>query len=131
MFIKAIIKPVLQAMSYIYLIGLKFHQGPYLSGIKKAQSVNAKVISVGNLTWGGTGKTPLTIMIAESLTTLGKKVAVITRGYGHDESKELKNRLKGIPVIVNKDKVKGALEAVNNFKAEFLIIDLINIVRFP
>jgi tetraacyldisaccharide 4'-kinase len=61
--------------------------GMWLRKRKKVTSANAHVISVGNITAGGTGKTPAVIRIAKEQITLGKKVGILTRGYG-TKSKE-------------------------------------------
>jgi tetraacyldisaccharide 4'-kinase len=53
----------------------------YRSGILKQQHLPGNVISVGNLTTGGTGKTPMVVWIAERLAAQGKRVAILTRGY--------------------------------------------------
>lgn len=54
--------------------------------IFKSKKVNAKVISVGNITVGGSGKTPLVIYISDMLKTNGRKVGVLSRGYGRQSS---------------------------------------------
>ena len=53
----------------------------YRKGILKSQRLNGTVISVGNLTTGGTGKTPMVLWIAERLLAEGKQVGILTRGY--------------------------------------------------
>ena len=89
----------------------------------RTRKVKARVISVGNITWGGTGKTPLTIKLSRDLAYYGKKVAVLTRGYGADEVAELRKKLPNIPVLVGRDRVKTAREAVEKYQAEYLILD--------
>ncbi|MBI4432813.1 MAG: tetraacyldisaccharide 4'-kinase [Candidatus Omnitrophica bacterium] len=88
--------------------------------IRKSQ---AKVISVGNITWGGTGKTPLVTKLARDLAYYGKKVAVLIRGYGRDEVEELRRSLPNIPVIVGRDRVRSAKTAVQKYGAEILVLD--------
>ena len=53
----------------------------YRKGILKQQHLDGTVISVGNLTTGGTGKTPMVLAIAEHLLAEGKNVGILTRGY--------------------------------------------------
>lgn len=94
------------------------------SGREKIQKVRARVISIGNITWGGTGKTPLVAKIAQEVSRSGKKAAVLTRGYaGGDEAEELRKKLPDVPVIVGRDRVKSAEEAIQKHGAEVLILD--------
>jgi len=123
MVFKKILKLVLRGGEWFYRLGLKIHQWMYNCGLLKKGRVKARVISVGNLTWGGTGKTPLVILIARHLHEAGKRVAVLTRGYGNDEHIELKRRLGDIPVFVGKDKLQNARKAVETGGAEIVIVD--------
>jgi tetraacyldisaccharide 4'-kinase len=58
----------------------------YAKGFLKSHKLNAKVISVGNITVGGTGKTPLVAYIAKVLAEKGEKVCILTRGYGRENA---------------------------------------------
>lgn len=53
----------------------------YRAGLRRVERLRAPVISIGNLTFGGTGKTPFTIWLAQELAARGKQVSVLTRGY--------------------------------------------------
>lgn len=64
-----------------YGVYVRLRAVAYGAGILRQCRLNAKVISVGNLTTGGTGKTPMTLWIAERLLAEGKKVGILTRGY--------------------------------------------------
>ncbi|RUM42220.1 MAG: tetraacyldisaccharide 4'-kinase [Desulfocapsa sp.] len=68
--------------SPIYSTVMKGREALYRKGIKKSHSLGVPVISVGNLTMGGTGKTPLVAHIASKLLAKGFKPAIISRGYG-------------------------------------------------
>ena len=77
---------------------------------------------------GGTGKTPLVVTIAGHLNDSGKKVAVLSRGYGgdrvtSDEVELLKKRLPSVPVLVGRDRVKTAREADESLKADVILLD--------
>ncbi|MFH0913651.1 MAG: tetraacyldisaccharide 4'-kinase [Candidatus Omnitrophota bacterium] len=94
--------------------------------------LNCKVISVGNITLGGTGKTSLVALIAGYLRQEGHKVAILSRGYKRrvrsyemigDEPAMLKNSLKDVPVVVDADRIRGAQKAVREHKADTVILD--------
>jgi len=87
------------------------------------------VISIGNLTVGGTGKTPLVIATARDLVAAGRRPAVLTRGYRAapgqpaDEVLEPRAALPGVPVVVDADRVRGAAEARAVHGADCLVLD--------
>ncbi|MBP9732827.1 MAG: tetraacyldisaccharide 4'-kinase [Candidatus Omnitrophica bacterium] len=119
MVVKKLIQPFLGTGEKIYQWGLERDK-------KKAgepHKLDARVISVGNITWGGTGKTPMVMLLAKSLAEAGQKVAVLTRGYGNDECQELKDRLEGIPVLVGKDRRVTGQEAIEKHGARWIILD--------
>ena len=109
------------------------------------QIPETKCISVGNITTGGTGKTPAVEYLAKILTQKGKKVAILSRGYrrkstgtltvsdGHqiyadyeqsgDEPQLLARNLAGVPVIVESDRFKGGMFIWETFKPEIIILD--------
>ncbi|MBW4052435.1 MAG: tetraacyldisaccharide 4'-kinase [Proteobacteria bacterium] len=73
---------VLQPLSWLYGAAVSARRAAYRRGWARSQSVGAPVIVVGNLTVGGTGKTPLTIWLAEQLRQRGLEVGLVSRGYG-------------------------------------------------
>ncbi len=74
--------PVARAGSALFSTALHARANAYRSGLLRSERVpDIRVISVGNLRVGGTGKTPLTIHLARRLADLGVRVAVVTRGY--------------------------------------------------
>jgi len=107
----------------------------YSKGWLKTHRVSAVVISIGNITAGGTGKTPLTIWVCNWLLKQNISCAILTRGYKTRQKSNFKtqNRIdepailaKSCPrakIIVNPDRVAGATEAVNKFGAKVLIMD--------
>ncbi|MEK6558574.1 MAG: tetraacyldisaccharide 4'-kinase, partial [Planctomycetota bacterium] len=110
----------------------------YNKGILKSTRLPVPVISVGNITTGGTGKTPLVEYIARYIQGKGKKVAILSRGYAanlrqasgslsknncNDEYLLFKENIPDIPNLLNKDRLKSGLEAINRFQAECLVLD--------
>jgi len=95
----------------------------YNSGIFRSHKINAKVISVGNITWGGTGKTPVTAFIADMLAKKNHRVSILIRGYGNDESELLPKLTSNVPVIIGKDRVATGTEAVERHISDTVILD--------
>jgi tetraacyldisaccharide 4'-kinase len=96
----AIARFVLWPFSVLYGSIVRFRAWLYEVGVFKQQRLKKPVISVGNLTLGGTGKTPMVIWLAEKLFGEGKRVGILTRGYRgdgrtSDEIELMKVRLKG------------------------------------
>jgi len=106
----------------------------------QAKRLKVKVISVGNITLGGTGKTPLVENIARFLKEKGHKVAVISRGYGRrrrlplqtaantfdnvgDEPFMLSAKLPGIPVITDSNRIRAARVAVRKYGVDTVVLD--------
>ncbi len=86
-------------------------------GRRPATPLGRPTLSVGNLTTGGTGKTPMVIDLCRRLQGLGHHPAVLLRGYkggdgASDEAAELQNELPGVPVIANPSRIAGAREAL-------------------
>lgn len=100
-----------------------------------------QVVSVGNLSTGGTGKTPFCLMLIGQYLKAGKQVAYLSRGYGRqtkgllevnekgdsktfgDEALLIKHRYPAIPVLVCEDRLKGAAYLREKYAVEVLILD--------
>lgn len=91
--------------------------------------VAAPVISVGNLSVGGTGKTPLVAWLAQWFLDRGVRVALVSRGYGaaageaNDEARELALRLPAVPHLQNRDRYAAARAAIDRCNAELVLLD--------
>jgi tetraacyldisaccharide 4'-kinase len=81
----------LRVLSPLYGAGMRLRRSLYARGWLRTHRVAGPVIVVGNLTVGGTGKTPFVIWLVERLRDLGLKVAVVTRGYGRSHSRRVTN----------------------------------------
>lgn len=144
---KGLLFNLLKGLSYFYAVGSKLKNDLYDKGKLVPKKVDAYVISVGNLTTGGVGKTPVVAQIAKYYVDKGEKVAIVSRGYGArlsnrkinvisdgknifygadlagDEPFWLGVNVKGASVITCKDRYKGAKFAVNKFGATKIILD--------
>lgn len=80
-------------------------------GLLRARSLGLPTISVGNLTVGGTGKTPVAAWVAQRLLAVGARPAILLRGYGDDEPLVHRLLTPGIPVVADADRVRGAAVA--------------------
>ncbi len=118
----------------IPLLLLSFVYGALIRGLilfysSRQIKLSCKVISVGNITVGGTGKTPLVEFVCRFLKGKGRKVAVLSRGYKKlkdslgDEPAMLFKNLEDIPVIVDKDRVRGAKRAIEEYGVDTVILD--------
>lgn len=100
----------------------------YDRGRLPIERVDAPVISVGNLTLGGTGKTPLVAWIARWFRQRQARVCIVSRGYGaqggaNDEALELEAALPDVPHVEDADRVSGARMAIEEFESQVLILD--------
>ena len=118
------IKLCLLVFSYIYTILIAGHHFFYKVNLLKSYKAPVATLSIGNITLGGTGKTPFTIMLAERLANKNKKPAILIRGYGEDEWIMTQDRLEktGVKVFVGRDRVKFAGEALQE-GADTVILD--------
>ncbi len=85
-------RPLLLPLVPVYRFGLALRELQLRTGLKRTRRLRSPVVSVGNLSTGGAGKTPLTIALAKALTGRGLDVDVLSRGYG---------RRSALPVLVD------------------------------
>ena len=144
----SVLRLLLLPLSYLHLIGLWIFLIPYKLGIRKQFVLPVPVIVIGNLTSGGTGKTPMTIYVARLLQQKGKKVVILSRGHGSksekgksvrvvsdersvllnaesagDEPLLLAKSLPGVPVLVGKDRRVSGIMAVEKFAPDIILLD--------
>jgi len=123
MILKTVLFLLCIPFSFIYFFIVSMRNVFYRLGIFKKYKINAKVISVGNITWGGTGKTPVVAFIADIVSRKNRRPAILIRGYGNDESELLPKLTSKVPVLVGKDRVKTGIEAIENHLSDTLILD--------
>jgi len=139
-------KIIASAISLPYRLIITFRNWLYDKKIFAVVRLPCLVISVGNITAGGTGKTPCVIMLAQMLQSHGFKPAILSRGYGGkstklvnivsdgknilldsktagDEPFLMAQSLRSIPIIVGPQRIKTGVTAINRFGANVLICD--------
>ncbi len=153
------LRAILYALSFVYerLVQLRLYF--YRKRVFRERALGCLVISVGNLTVGGTGKTPIVEKFARALRAGGRRVAILSRGYksvprkrswldrmrgtivdpprivsdgetllldsrtAGDEPYMLAHNLRDVVVLVDKDRVKSGLFAIDKWKVDTLLLD--------
>ena len=126
---RRLLRGLLRAISVPYRLAVALRNGAYDLRLARTCSADVPVISVGNITTGGTGKTPLVVWLCKLLGEKSLKCAVLTRGYKSakglvsDEPAILARACPGAKVLVNADRVAATGRAVNEFAAQVLVMD--------
>jgi tetraacyldisaccharide 4'-kinase len=118
----------LSAVSIPYGIAVRLRNFGYARGWLPTHRVPAPVVCVGNLTVGGTGKTPFVEHVAGFYRRRDVRVAVLSRGYGaetgpNDEALVLEENLPDVPHLQGKDRVALARSAIEELESELLVLD--------
>ena len=138
-------RPLLAPLSIMFLGLFLLRDFLYKLGILSKKKLPCKVISVGNISSGGTGKTPFVIMLASFFQSKGISVGILSRGYkrkgfgpllvtdGFSKSSEwqlcgdepalMAKRLEGIPIVVDKKRIRGGLFLIKKFNPKVIILD--------
>ncbi|MEE9199860.1 MAG: tetraacyldisaccharide 4'-kinase [Candidatus Brocadiales bacterium] len=128
----SLVLSVLSVLSCFYYVLFRLRELLYRFGVLKSVSLPVPVISIGNITTGGTGKTPLLELVTKFLIDRGKKVAILSRGYAgmkigenqvNDEYLEFAERLPDVPVLLGKDRLSSARTALEDLGADCLLLD--------
>jgi tetraacyldisaccharide 4'-kinase len=110
-------RATLAAIALPYRLAVAARNAAYDRRLLAIASAPVPVVSIGNLTLGGTGKTPLVAWCVQTLASAGLRPAIVSRGYGarpgekSDEAAELAILLPGVPHVANRDRVAGARTA--------------------
>lgn len=115
--------PFLYLLSLLYGIIVRIICFGYCRGILPGYKSRIKVISVGNITLGGTGKTPFVKYLAQALSGSGRKVVILSRGYGMDEVRFLEAALPGIKVFTGRDRIRKVKEIERDCPCDVIILD--------
>lgn len=140
------LRSILISVSRIYSQIVALRNLIFQKRLVLARRLPCSVISVGNITVGGTGKTPMTMYIAQLLHEHGYKVVILSRGYkglsektgaivsdgknilinsqeAGDEPYMMASCLKHIPIIVGKDRFKSGMKAIQRFSPDVILLD--------
>ena len=141
-----ILLAILRGMSYIYGFGLQTKLWMIKTGVLPSRKLDCCVISIGNITVGGTGKTPTAQRVAMMIKNMGYRVAILNRGYhshwgkpigvvsdgekiymtsyeAGDEAYLMAKMMPGIPVVIGRRRDVTGSYAVENLHAEVIIMD--------
>ncbi len=114
----------LWAASLPYGAGVRVRNKLFDLGIKTSIKVPVPVVCVGNLSLGGTGKTPMVEWVARQLVDMGRRPAVVSRGYGAgDEARVLEDNLSDVPHLCGADRAAVTLTAVEELEADCIVLD--------
>lgn len=140
-------RALLGFLSLFYGAAVLLRRSAYALGVLKTRRAEAKVVCIGNLTTGGTGKTPAVLLAAQTLRRRNHPVAILSRGYGRtappdeicvltedthvpwtecgDEPWMMQQSLagSGVPILVCADRAKSSEQAVRFFHSKVLVLD--------
>lgn len=142
----SLVRGFLGGCAGLYDAGLEAYLAAERAGIRKRGRLPSPVISIGNLTVGGTGKTPMTAMLCQKLQQRGLRVTILSRGHGGstndarvvstpdgdilqdsadagDEPVLLARLCPGVPVVVGKDRRLSGREALRNWPVDVFVLD--------
>jgi len=122
---------LLNIPAIVYSLVVRIRNLCYDKGLLNSSQTGVPVVSVGNLTVGGTGKTPLVVWLANHLASRGLSCGILTRGYkaraadtpAIDEPAILARECPEARVIVNPDRIAGAAEGVKLHSVDVLLLD--------
>ena len=140
------IATLLRVLSILYGAVMVIRAHLYKKGFLPSRALPCRVVSIGNINAGGTGKTPMTIFVAQTIKHLGYRVVVISRGYKGrmehsggvvsdgravfqgpadtgDEPYLMATALTDIPVVVGSDRYQAGMLAIRRFAPDVIVLD--------
>ncbi|MCA9264242.1 MAG: tetraacyldisaccharide 4'-kinase [Planctomycetales bacterium] len=124
-----LLRGVLAAAEWPYRAAVAWRNQRFERRPEKMREVDVPVISVGNLSLGGTGKTPLVVYLARWFRQHGVRVSLVSRGYGakhegrNDEALELEQQLPDVPHLQNSNRFAAAQVAVDELETQLILLD--------
>lgn len=124
-----VLRGVLRLFETPYAWAMRVRNHRYDRGLAETHRIDVPVVSIGNLTLGGTGKTPLVLWMARFFRQRSVRVSIVSRGYGasndgrNDEALELELALPDVPHLQNANRVGAARRAIDERKTELILLD--------
>ena len=140
--------------SKFYELGVRLNFKAYENGWKNTESVNSRVVCIGNITAGGTGKTTAVLLAATTLAKEGVRVSIVSRGYKRQQTKkdevvilfdnpDADWRLAGdepymmsrvlsqykVPIVICQNRAKAATEALRRYKSQIILLQQVEIKK--
>jgi tetraacyldisaccharide 4'-kinase len=126
----AAVRAGLSLLEWPYSAAMAWRNARFDRTANAVERVGVPVISIGNVTVGGTGKTPLVAAVAEWFVQRGVRVGLVSRGYGsdpmagvNDEYRELAQRLPNVPHVQDVDRVAAARRCIDEWGAQVIVLD--------
>ncbi len=125
----SLLRGLLWLASFPYGLAMRLRNLAYDRGWKNSWKASCPVISIGNLTAGGTGKTPTVAMLAHWFRDRGIRVAIVSRGYRagedgrNDEAREWENRLPDVPHVQHADRRVGIRICLEELDCQVVLLD--------
>ena len=127
--VASVLRAALAVAEIPYTTAVRWRNARYDKQQAEIHRVSVPVICVGNLTMGGTGKTPMVCFLAKWFRAKGIRIAIVSRGYRsvdggpNDEAKELADKLPDVPHIQNPDRVAAATLAIDELEMQAIVMD--------
>ncbi len=118
----------LRLASAAYAAGVAVRNAGFDRGWKQTHHATVPVVSIGNITLGGTGKTPMVEWVARWYRRRGVRVVILSRGYGqagglNDEGRVLEENLPDVPHLQDPDRVAMAAIATHELESQIIVLD--------
>jgi tetraacyldisaccharide 4'-kinase len=129
----AMCQAAMYPFSVVYGVGVSLRNAAYGLHLRRAEKLPGPVVSIGNLSFGGTGKTPMVEWAVKQLLDMGRRPAILSRGYGAragqkgefatEECAVLAENLKGVPHRCDPDRLRAARHAHQEDGADCFVLD--------
>ena len=118
-----VLSPVLDVAGNIYGGTVRMMRSLYEKKIFPRTRLPFPVVSIGNLTWGGTGKTPLVEYLARKVGEHHRTALILTRGYGQDEVEQMRHHLPRTVIGAGTDRTRVALDLAKQHRIDIALLD--------